>query len=298
MAHHTVPHRAIAGFAMACDPFAPDNFPAVDPVIEAAALFRRIRQFTGLSVAQLAQRLYTAPAVIEALESGTLGRLPPWPELVLVVSGFTALAGIDPRPVLTTLRDHLDAAIIDIPSNPDVAPASPLSRAVALRPAPEPVIVQAKGTAAPSMASRKRTASAAAASQAKGSQYIRQVQTAFRAGWEKGASQGRWVWKQAIAPCLSLSAQLPKQRPVLPRWTRRVALSLVITLPLALVVSWGGGTSLQAAVSVLPRPVSSALRHAEDYVLRTFATYKDGMVWIEVNDPRSRKTDKLQTHRR
>ncbi|MEQ1576788.1 MAG: hypothetical protein ABL894_03970, partial [Hyphomicrobium sp.] len=77
-----------------------------------------------------------------------------------------------------------------------------------------------------------------------------------------------------------------------------VALSLAVTLPLAAVIVFGGSGTLQAAVSSLPQPLSGAYRSVEDYVLRSMATEKNGLVWIEVSDPRSRKTDKLPAPRR
>ena len=80
---------------------------------EAGQLFRRIRQVAGLSLPECAERLQTRLAVVDALERGDFQRLPPWPETVKVVSGFTGLAGIDPRPVLTAIRAELDTKIID-----------------------------------------------------------------------------------------------------------------------------------------------------------------------------------------
>ena len=69
-------------------------------------------------------------------------------------------------------------------------------------------------------------------------------------------------------------------------------------MPLALLMTAGTSRSLQAAASIFPQPVAGVLRKAEDYVLRTLAKERNGLVWIEVSDPRSRKTDKLPGPRR
>lgn len=72
-------------------------------------LFRDLRRCLKLSMPELARRLETKLFVIEALESGDLGRLPPWPETVRVVSAFTMIAKIDPRPVLQLMRQRLES---------------------------------------------------------------------------------------------------------------------------------------------------------------------------------------------
>ena len=55
---------------------------------------------------------------------------------------------------------------------------------------------------------------------------------------------------------------------------------------------------LEASVSKLPRPLAQMVRSTQDYVLHQFAPVREGLRWIEVDDPRSRRGDKLQTGRR
>jgi hypothetical protein len=52
---------------------------------------------------------------------------------------------------------------------------------------------------------------------------------------------------------------------------------------------------LEAAVSQLPPSVARIVRGAHDYVVVKFAPVRDGLRWIDVPDPRTRKGDKLQT---
>ena len=77
-----------------------------------------------------------------------------------------------------------------------------------------------------------------------------------------------------------------------------LAVSLAVTLPLALMVTFGTPGTLQAAVSSLPEPISGVFRSFGDYLLHATSPKKNGLVWINVSDPRSRKTDKLPGPRR
>ena len=59
-----------------------------------------------------------------------------------------------------------------------------------------------------------------------------------------------------------------------------------------------GGYVAIAAASELIGPVSTLKRSAEDYMLWWSAPTREGLKWIEVDDPRSRRTDRLETGRR
>lgn len=243
------------------------------PHHEAGRLFRRIRQIAGLSAAETARRLHTSFGVIDALEHGELDRLPPWPETVVVVSGFTALAGIDPRPVLAAIRVGLDAKIIDaqVSEVPAARPASPKAIA-SRRPRPD--------GPAPRWAALRQTVDAG--------------QTQARRVTQSGVK----VLAATLTPVMERAASLAGRGRLSRPLRMPLALCLAVTLPLALAVSFGSSNTLQAAVSSLPRPVAGVFRSVEDYVLRSMATEKNGLVWIEVSDPRSRKTDKLPSPRR
>ncbi len=52
---------------------------------------------------------------------------------------------------------------------------------------------------------------------------------------------------------------------------------------------------LEAAVSQLPPSVARIVRGAHDYVVVRMAPVRDGLRWIDVSDPRTRRSDKLQT---
>lgn len=260
---------------------------------EAGILFRRIREVAGLTLVQTAQRLHTFPSVIDALERGDFEHLPPWPETVVVVSGYTALAGIDPRPVLTAIRAGLDSKIIDVqasevpsrPARPALQHARPPIQLMPRRPFP----VQA--------APATHTAAAAGNIAPRGA-ILRQSVTNARLSVRRLANSAVQAAGQRLSPLVARTMALPVLSRVAPPWRMPVALSLAVTLPLAAIVIFGGSNPLHAAVSSLPAPISGAYRSIEDYVLRSMATEKNGLVWIEVRDPRTRKTDKLPSPRR
>ncbi len=72
-------------------------------------LFRELRRCLKLSLPELARRLETRIDVITALEAGDVRSLPSWPETVRVVSAYTMLVKIDPRPVLHVLSEKISA---------------------------------------------------------------------------------------------------------------------------------------------------------------------------------------------
>jgi hypothetical protein len=71
---------------------------------EAAKFFYDLRRGLRLARVAVANRIGTEATVIEALETGALDRLPPWPHTVRVVTAYTQLAHLDPRPVLHALH--------------------------------------------------------------------------------------------------------------------------------------------------------------------------------------------------
>ena len=54
------------------------------------------------------------------------------------------------------------------------------------------------------------------------------------------------------------------------------------------------GSMLQAAMTNLPAPIAQVVRSANDAVLAGFSRKFEGMAWIDVDDPRSRRSDKLR----
>lgn len=83
------------------------------------------------------------------------------------------------------------------------------------------------------------------------------------------------------------------------RRVRRAARALfAISTPVALFggTMWLAQTQSELilrAMAKLPEPVARVVRPAAEYVVMQMAPRRDGMRWIEVSDPRTRKSDKL-----
>jgi len=68
-----------------------------------------------------------------------------------------------------------------------------------------------------------------------------------------------------------------------------------VTVPVAIVLLLTQTSVLEAAVAKLPPSVARIVRGAQNYVIVQFAPVRDGMRWIDVPDPRTRRSDKLRT---
>jgi hypothetical protein len=76
---------------------------------------------------------------------------------------------------------------------------------------------------------------------------------------------------------------------------RTVRALVALSIPVALVVLVTQTSVLEAAVAKLPRPVARIVRDAQNYVIVQLSPVRDGLRWIDVPDPRSRRGDKLPT---
>lgn len=76
-----------------------------------------------------------------------------------------------------------------------------------------------------------------------------------------------------------------------PTWRLPFAIGVVLTFPL---FAARPGV-LEAAVAHAPQPIADVLRDAREFMLVQFAPARDGLRWIEVDDPRTRRGDKLRT---
>ena len=221
-------------------------------------LFLDLRKALHLSLPEAAVRARTRVDVVDALERGDVRILPPWPETERVVVAYTALAGIDAGPVLNVIRRELE----DEAHTLDLVPTSDLDA------------IEVGGY----LHSLRR-------------QVRSLVNGAFlHRGREPAVPDDESAVTQLVRWLLSGMSRVMQSR-------RRV-LGLVIILPLALAVLIGDTGALRSAANHLPAPLASVVRSVDDTLLRMGAGVHEGLVWIDVDDPRSRKGDKLQTRRR
>ncbi len=221
-------------------------------------LFLDLRKALHLSLPEAAARARTRVDVVDALERGDVRILPPWPETERVVVAYTALAGIDAGPVLNVIRRELEDE----------------AHTLDLVPNPDPSAHESGG-------------------------YLYSLRQQLRS-----------LFKQAFVHMHPDSADFDEEGVVhrARRWvlsglrfatqSRRRALGLALIVSLALAVLIGDRGVLRSAAAHLPAPLASAARSVDDTLLRIGAGVHEGLIWIDVDDARSRKGDKLQTGRR
>ncbi len=192
-------------------------------------LFFDLRNALQITPHQAAAHLLTRVEVIAALESGQFEFLPQWPETARIVMAYTAMAGIDGRPVLAALADVMRSAPPD------------------------------------SQAVRTQSASRLQVDR------LRQAGTAFANGA-----------KRLPAGAIKKVRERPDRA------------FYAVSMPLGFVVLMLNTSALQAAFAHIPTPVARMARDVRQYFQVQFAPVHEGLRWIEVDDPRRRRGDKLR----
>lgn len=288
--------------------------------IELGQIFLKMRTLLGVSLWDMARAVGGEPTVIANLEAGAIEALPPWPELTRLIYAYAALTGVDPQPILARL-------VQSQPAQPTVAPPAAhygddyamrvaagwdaYARENALRPnepphrsgmsanmqvdpaefrrlaPPQPLrptqeAAVTRSERAPE-ATQVRSGGPRAASSARVA-----VQTATVAGDTKAAtsrSGSSGLRRAAMSTGRGLARAL----------RRRVGLGMVLVLPLLVVGSARFFPALlYDVVNPLPGVVMRPLRRGVDQLVVTFAPSREGLIWIDVGDPRLRKSDKLR----
>lgn len=191
-----------------------------------ARFFMDLRRALRLTLPQAAYYLQVHTNVIEALETGQVEYLPPWPQTTQIVMSYASMAGVDGRPVLNAIG-NLIIMLQPVADEPEEKPAGYASQA--------------------------------------GGHFL-------RAG-SALASGARRLPKDAIHQI--------RQRP------QRALYAL--SLPLFILLFFHA-----SVFEVVAQPFSTAVNRVSVYFQEHFAPVQDGLRWIDVSDPRSRRTDKLQ----
>lgn len=245
--------------------------PAPQPHALASAAFARyfqdVRARIGLPLEEIARRLSADPRVIHALESGAVAALPPWPEIERVVTLYMRALSLDPAPPLRALAAAMEQEAIAARARLAPQSAAPLA------------------LSAPAAAATVSAAPEAAAAIGDGAE-----EDEAGAPEHDDASADISDTRLAGLPRLQLS-RLP---------VRRLARTGAV---LAVMAAVAGGAVLFVQSSLmksgrLPAPAAEFMRSASDSVALFLAPKRDGLRWIEVADPRTRRGDKLQTARR
>ncbi|MBS0234995.1 MAG: helix-turn-helix domain-containing protein [Proteobacteria bacterium] len=228
-----------------------------------ARFFIDLRQALRLTVPQAAHYLQVQPDVIEAFETGQVEYLPPWSETAAIIMTYTSMAGVNGRPVINaigTLLTHLS-----VPAAPSAA-----------FPAPGPMLQPAPSqwpSAPPQRLPQVRQMGKPSEPDAAPSGLATSSRNLLRAG-------------SAIA---NGARRLPQE--ALKQVRRRPQRALyALSLPLGLLVI-SMHSSIFASVA---RPFEMAVQRVSTYIQEHYGPVRDGMRYIEVDDPETRRADKLQ----
>ncbi len=263
-------------------------------------MFFDARRILGLAEWDLAQRLGTDVGTIRALETGQLSALPPWPETSRVVTAYLAGLGFDARPVLHSLAQDLATASAAAPSS-----SARITRvgSAARVDAPQP----GSPTSATPTQTSKPAAGVAAVKSVPPAWVTRLGRTpkavngAVNSVARSAVAAGRRATRLASAGGRGARGTIARGTAA----TRRrkglrvaIGLSVVAMLIAAVAQTSVAGSVMTAAAVPLPATLTRAFGRVADMVRVQLAPVRDGLRWIEVEDPRSRRGDKLQTARR
>jgi hypothetical protein len=191
-----------------------------------ARFFIDLRRALRLTLPQAAQYLQVSTDVIETLETGQVEYLPPWPDTAAIVMTYSAMAGVNGRPVLNAIGGLISELSV---------PVSPVRRH----------------------------------------------------GNPRGQSGGHFL--RAGSAIASGARRFPQEAMRQVRQRPQRAL-YALSLPLGLLLL----TLHSSLFDTIAKPFGSAVRWTSAYFQERFAPVRDGMRYIEVDDPRARRADKLQ----
>lgn len=273
-------------------------------------LFQTMRAALRASPAEAAVLLGTTPEVVAALERGDLDLLPAWPETARVVHRYGELLNIDVSSALMRLRQ---AFAVESTQRVIAAPAvvrkehsaalrmahPPAADAAAIGSVQRPALATfASPAAAPHRVvtgslgwppSSGRTAAVQASRGPAAPDFDEAEKSSRLSGAIRGLRSvaGRVLGRVANLRQIGIGVRWPSRRTALlvglPAGFVMATMVALMTLP----------TGLRAGLGILPDGISQSMRAQMDRVNQRVTIGSDGLKWIVVSDPRSRKTDRL-----
>lgn len=255
-------------------------------------LFQTMRAALSASPAEAARLLGTTTEVVAALERGDLEQLPEWPETSRVVRRYGDLLRIDVASALDHLQRSL-SAMATVRAVPPPTRVQPASRPVTpSKPAAVHWAPSVATFASPPVAAMVRPPAAAVSPPVAAGRSAAAALPARDDGDDQQSLVAVWRGRLSAlsGTAVGFLERLRPSRLSLPRPSRRQALTL--GLPLGFVFAIG----LALAVGpnfILPDGLARSMRAQMDRVNQRVTIGSDGLKWIVVNDPRSRKSDRL-----
>ncbi len=247
-----------------------DHQPSRASAIAATARrFAELRHYLQRTPDQIAYRLHTDPGVVIALETGALHLLPSQAERHRIILGYAALAGIDGQPMWACVESLI---------GPPVPFQSPLSSPVYAHLQAQPLLGQSTAATPPAAAPTHWQGVAQAKLRPS---MLQRLQNAVRPPVISVGSARRKHPRFAQIP------GLPKFG-ARPTWRTAVAVTVVAAIAVTSQTS-----ILQAGVNKLPSPVSRLVWGAHEAVMLHFVKRFEGLPWIDSDNPRARRADKV-----
>ncbi len=233
-----------------------------------ARFFIDLRQALRLTVPQAAHYLSVPLEVVEALETGQVEYLPAWPETSAIIMTYTSMAGVNGRPVLNALGTLFTQ--LSVPAAP--VPALTYQPQQQRPQQPFPAISHAPPARRPAPV-RGRP--------------IQPVEHQDIA--RSGLSVSSRNLLRAGSAIASGARRLPQE--ALDQVRRRPQRALyAVSLPLGLLLV----TMHSSIFTTISQPFAMVVQRASTYFQEHYGPVRDGMRYIEVDDPRTRRADKLQ----
>ena len=241
--------------------------------------FIDLRRTLRLTLPQAAEYLQVRPEVIEALETGYVEHLPEWQDTSAIVMTYTSMAGINGRPALNAIGSLIAYFSSVAPARqPSISerlqeqallqyqPQQPFPQVQTFQPRPKPAGLPGRSHAVAQAVPREHSQPSRAAR-------IQAAGNFMRAG-------------SAIA---NGARRLPQE--ALNQVRRRPQRALyALSLPLGFLLLMMHSSIFET----VSRPFGSAVRWVSSYFQEHYGPVRDGLRYIEVDDPRSRRGDKLR----
>lgn len=275
-----VASSAHANYQQAIDQFAGD--------VQLAKIFRLMRDVVGVSESEMARRLGTNLTTVLDFEAGAVSALPPWPETVRIVDRYAELAQTDPSPILTRLLTLLPSAG---PRQP--VPVQPYGgRDTGARPTPN-ARLYAQQIPGPRYA---LASSKPATLMTRIETVAAQVSAELPPGFDSRARERETTARTARQQ--TTTSDTADEVAIAARRRRRTRRTLSVIAPIL------AGVGLFAAMLMAPRPfyglarllpspIDMPVRGMIDMAVAQSAPVRDGLRWIEMDDPRIRKGDRI-----
>jgi len=247
-----------------------------------ARFFIDLRQALRLTVPQAAHYLAVRPEFVEALETGQVEHLPAWSETSAIIMTYTSMAGVNGRPVLSAVGNLL--TLLSVPAAPQNQFPAIVQRRQGLQPQltyeghgayQQPAYVAPRAQPQPQAYPMRQLPPPAnrSGSDGSGSRLAASSRNLMRAG-SAIADGARRFPQEAIR-----SVRARPQRAL-----------YALSLPLGLLLI----TMHSSIFSTVAKPFNVAVQWVSSYMQEHYGPIRDGMRYIEVDDPRTRRADKLR----